>query len=622
MVTAARFRVDPKLAALLGEGYRSAEHALRELVDNAWDADATVVRVSLPATMTSQPVVIEDDGTGMTEAEVRRDYLAVARSRQSRKGDHTLGLRRLVKGRKGIGKFAGLTVADTMIVETRCRGIQTRLVIRKEDILATASYDAGGPDGVDGVAAGDLETIDLPLEVTPCDPDAHGTTVRLEGLSQQFDLPTSERFKPILMLEYGRQPAFAITVNGEPIGVEDIPGKTYAFQDDLPGVGAVHLRLTVSDGKKALRQSGVALRASGKIVGKPMTFGLEEDDEVPPKLLKKVYGELEADGLASSATADWGDVIETRAFHAVSGWASGHLKRALGEVFANEMTLARARLKQHVMRRLAEMPEHRRAFAEQKIERVLSTMYGEKPERVEAVVTVTLDAMEQDDYYVVVRAVNEAPREDVSTFAAVLSDFGLADMAHMADQARNRLTFLDKLEDLIANPATREQEVHVALERNLWVLGSQFALMASNRSLRRVIEDFTGSKYTGERAAERPDLLLLDSVLGKRVLIEFKRPSLDITREHEAQAATYRDELVSKLPGGMEVLILGRGVSRGSDRTYVPYLLTVASYTEIVSRARNELSWLLEQLTTEATPPSLRAALRVGPVGALREGVA
>lgn len=604
MATAARFRVDPKLATLLGEGYRSAEHALRELVDNAWDADATSVRVTLPSTMTGEPVVIEDDGTGMTEAEVRRDYLAVARSRQSRKGDRTLGLQRLVKGRKGVGKFAGLSVADVMIVETRCRGSHTRLLIRKEALLARApALDETGADGLD-FAASDLESIDLPLEVTPCDPAAHGTTVRLEGLSQQFDLPTAERLKPILMLEYGRQPAFGVSVNGETIGVEDIPGKTYAFHDDLPGIGPVHLRLTVAEGSKALRQAGVALRAAGKIVGKPMTFGLEGDEEVPSKLLKKVYGELEADGLATSATADWGDVIETRAFRLVSGWAAALLKQALSEVFANEMTLARARVQQQVMRRLAALPEHRRPSAEKGVGRVLRTMYGERPDRIEAVVNVALDAMEHDDYFVVVRAVNEAATEDVTTFAAALAEFGLADMAHMADQARNRLAFLDQLDALIGNPATREQDVHVALERNLWVLGSQYALMASNRTLRRVIEEYTGAKYTGQRASERPDLLLLDSVLGKRVLIEFKRPSIDITREHEAQAATYRDELVTKLPGGMEVLLIGRGVPKASDRTYGTHLLTVASYAEVVSRARSEVSWLLEQLTAEPEPAS------------------
>jgi hypothetical protein len=40
MSSHANFRVDPRLTSLLGESYRSTEQALRELVDNAWDADA------------------------------------------------------------------------------------------------------------------------------------------------------------------------------------------------------------------------------------------------------------------------------------------------------------------------------------------------------------------------------------------------------------------------------------------------------------------------------------------------------------------------------------------------------------------------------------------------------
>jgi hypothetical protein len=552
MATAARFRVDPKLAALLGEGYRSSEHALKELIDNAWDADAANVRVTLPGPLTADPVVIQDDGTGMTEAEVRRDYLAVASSRLSRKGENTLERRRPVKGRKGIGKFAGLMVADTMIVETQCRGTRTRLVIRKADLAtgASAAVASGtaavGGGGVEDRA--DLETIDLPLDAAPCDPDERGTTVTLLGLSQAFDPPSAERLKPILMLEYGRQADFAITVNGDPLGVEDIPGAPFAHEDDLPEVGPVRLRFTVSDGKKALRQSGVALRATGKVIGKPTVFGLDQDEEIPPKLLKKLYGELDAEGLADSATGDWGDVVETRAFAAVSGWASVHLKRALSQVFANEVQLARARLAQQVARRLAQLPEHRRPFAEQRIERVLTSLYGEKEERVEAVVTVALDAIEYDAYYAVIQAVDAAKHEDVATFATALGEFGLVDMAHMADQARRRLAFLDLLDNLIANPATREQDLHTALEHNLWVLGAEYTLLVSNKTLRRAVEQLTGVRYTGERASERPDLLLLGGVTGRHLLIEFKRPDLDITREHEAQASTYRDELITKFP--------------------------------------------------------------------------
>jgi len=45
------FRVDPRIAEILGESYRSSEQALKELVDNAWDAAATRVEIKLPDPM-------------------------------------------------------------------------------------------------------------------------------------------------------------------------------------------------------------------------------------------------------------------------------------------------------------------------------------------------------------------------------------------------------------------------------------------------------------------------------------------------------------------------------------------------------------------------------------------
>ena len=42
MPCTAHFRVDSKLAHVLGESYTSSEKALKELADNAWDAEAAM----------------------------------------------------------------------------------------------------------------------------------------------------------------------------------------------------------------------------------------------------------------------------------------------------------------------------------------------------------------------------------------------------------------------------------------------------------------------------------------------------------------------------------------------------------------------------------------------------
>ena len=47
MRSTSNFKVAPRLASILGDSYTSSEHALKELIDNSWDARATQVRNSV-----------------------------------------------------------------------------------------------------------------------------------------------------------------------------------------------------------------------------------------------------------------------------------------------------------------------------------------------------------------------------------------------------------------------------------------------------------------------------------------------------------------------------------------------------------------------------------------------
>src|SRR3546814_1241361 len=51
-----RFQVDSRLATLLSQEYRSTERALKELVDNAWDADADQVSIQLPKPLSGEQI--------------------------------------------------------------------------------------------------------------------------------------------------------------------------------------------------------------------------------------------------------------------------------------------------------------------------------------------------------------------------------------------------------------------------------------------------------------------------------------------------------------------------------------------------------------------------------------
>ncbi len=256
----ANFQVDPRLATLLGETCRSTEHAIKELVDNAWDADAPNVWITLPDAMSLDPITVRDDGTGMTERELRHEYLKVARDRRASKGERTPTLHRLVKGRKGIGKFAGLIIAEIMTVQTSARGQTTCLTVPKQELLSSTT---------------DLEKLPLPLDTTPCAAKDHGTTITLSSLHQHLAFPNPERLKQLLMLDYGRETGFTILVNEQPLGVADIGGDSFTTEETLPDVGTVRLHFKITDEKQPAKNAGIAIRVNGTIVGPPEHFGLE-----------------------------------------------------------------------------------------------------------------------------------------------------------------------------------------------------------------------------------------------------------------------------------------------------------------------------------------------------------
>jgi len=573
-----RFQVDSRLATLLSQEYSSSERALKELVDNAWDADAEVVSVTLPKPMSGEPIVIQDDGTGMTEEELRRHYLSIAADRRSRRGERTSGKNRLVKGRKGIGKFAGLMAAAAMTLETRARGRLCRFTLRLDDLSQVE----------------DIEQLDIGLHSEPCAPELHGTSITLSDLHQGLAYPDANKLRQILLQDYGRQDDFSITVDGKRLDVDDVSGSYSELEQDLPNAGKVKLRFAISDGKTGLRQPGITLRVDGKSVGRPGFFGLDQRDDFPSKLLRKLYGEIEADGLRDHITAGWDAAVEnSELLQEVEAHIQPILREAYEQQYRREIQLAQARLQKAILARLSALPEHKRAFADRAIKKILDKYYGEPESKVEPVVNVLLEAMESSDYRILLEHIADATPGDVAGIAERLNEFGLAEMAFLVQQAAARQVYLDQLDALARDASTTEVVLHKALERNLWVFGPEYSLFSSNSTLRRQVEDMLGKTYTGDKADKRPDLLLNENLGRQYLLIEFKRPSHALNHDDYVQAIAYRHELAKYLSSPIQVLLVGG--SRSADfptNNLEPYVET-RIFGQVISTARRQIEWLL-----------------------------
>ncbi len=577
-----RFHVNTRLAKLLSENYRSSEKALKELIDNAWDAEADTVKITLPEPLTEQAIIIQDDGSGMTENELRQEYLFIANDRRIRRGEITKNKKRKAKGRKGIGKFAGLMAASSMKLETWARGRKCTFVLTKED------YGK----------AEDIEKLPINLDSQKDYEIDHGTRITLTGLNQGFTFPNADKLRQILLHEYGREEDFNIEVDGKLLGIDDVKGAYTEYEKNLPDVGKIRLRFTISNQRKNLRAPGISIRVDGKIVGKPEYFGLEEANDFPPKLLKKLYGEIEIDGLIDHVTADWGALVEnSELFEAVKKDVFPVLREKFKQEYGQEISLAQARLQKRINQRLQELPEYKRKFAEQSIKSILERYYGEPESKVEPIVSVLLDALERTDYRTILEYINEASHSDIAKLAEVLNQFGLIELAIIGEQANSRLIFLEKLDYLCRNSSTEEKNIHDLLAKNLWVFGLEYSFFSSNITLKRQVEDLLGKTYSGKRANKRPDLLLNMNADNKYLLIEFKRPNHSLTYTDYQQATGYRNDFLPFIENEIKVLVIGG--KKGNDllnlKNHEPNT-DILTFSEMISKARNQLNWLLKQL--------------------------
>jgi hypothetical protein len=571
MNTSANFRVDPRLASLLGENYRSTELAIKELVDNAWDADAENVWVELPSPLTMDPIVIRDDGTGMTESEVRNEYLNIASSRVLRKGERTRLKNRQVKGRKGIGKFAGLMVASLMKISSRTRGQETQLQIWRDELIR-AKYD--------------LEQVNLPLESLAADPEAHGTEITLSGINQNFTFPNADKLKRLLVLEYGRMPDFTIWVDGEKVDIEDIPGDAFEEHIELSTGERAYLRFTISDGKRPLKQSGIAVRVGGKVVGPPRFFGLGENEEIPPRLLRRIFGEVVADSLEADVTADWGSIIDNSLIlQELTRKLRPALTRAVQEIYYREVDLSKTRMRKCIDDGLDRLPDHRRAHAERAMDQVLRKFYGESESRISTVISLLLDAYEKSDYWLIMQEMEASLGADNEQQTKVFSEFGMLDLAMITQQTSHRLTLLRDLERLLFDPTVDLNQTKQILASNFWIFGNKYPLLSTHQELQQVIDLYVNHKYTNGHAGEAPYLLLLQDFNKGFLLLDLKKPDHTIDLYDRRKAKEFQADLKNYLPGrDIEVLVLGGAVSSSLVEPSVNGQMRFISYKGLIDR--------------------------------------
>jgi signal transduction histidine kinase len=174
------FSVDTQLFRELGELLVGRDStALTELVKNAYDADATYVRVTGhnlddPAVGT---ISVLDDGTGMSAAQFRKGYLTIAGRSKNRGERRSTVFGRRFTGEKGIGRLATHKLAHNLGISSVAGTIDHAR--GRSQVTARIDWDA--VERYPTVADIGRDALTVAHKTLPR-PRASGTAVLLENL--------------------------------------------------------------------------------------------------------------------------------------------------------------------------------------------------------------------------------------------------------------------------------------------------------------------------------------------------------------------------------------------------------------------------------------------------------
>jgi hypothetical protein len=571
--------IDLNVLDHLADGlYSSVAAVITETVANAWDADATEVKITLD--IPNDRIEIVDNGIGMDADAVNDHYLRVGYRR--RKDGDTTPRGRAVMGRKGIGKLSLFSIADLIEIHTKADGTDVvGLKIISRDLRNAMES---------GLAEYNPEPVPVPAGALP---NGHGTRIIISSLkrnrlremapeslrrrlARRFSVIGSDEFR-VLVNEVDVTTAdredlkfveYLWTFGDSPVDTSScVSLKNTERLDDRASewnstwqvrgwIGTVDRprRLATPEGNL----NSVIVLARGRLVDEDV-LGRISGAEVYTKYLT---GQVEADFLdatdaADIVTSNRQRVIEddTRVDALVL-----FLQRALRKI-ADAWSALRATGKTSELRRrypgiggwLNGLPQGWQSKAEKLLERIATMDVGQDDadheENQRTLLRHAIFGFERLRIRGDAEELERALSEGVDSLLRLLADRDSLEASLYRDIVRNRLEVIGELQKLVdANHPERVLQKY--LFDHLWLLDAAWERATGSEEMERRLrlkdsfkdDDETKNKYG------RIDIRYR-TVAGKHVIVELKRASVR-TRIYELaeQGAKYVDAMKEILP--------------------------------------------------------------------------
>lgn len=294
--------IDKSHIITIGERlYTESIEFVREIVNNAYDADSTLVEIIVAEDI----IEIRDNGAGMDRDGLRQYFNIGSQQKLYTPKSPIYGRDRI--GQFGIGKFATLSAGKRFEVITKNGDFVGRVTFDKEEWEKSK------------------DVWELPLEILPSDfRKTDGTTVILAGLTKRFDPKDIEA--KIIEGTPLKAPHFRVILNSHTITPRSLSGHRIPFLEGTsfgPVTGEIIILPETASSTKDL---GIEIKVKQVTVRREF-FGMETWG----KAMARIAGEVNADFLpiTSDRTGFIKDSSEYEEFQNVMERVVGNVKVTL-----------------------------------------------------------------------------------------------------------------------------------------------------------------------------------------------------------------------------------------------------------------------------------------------------
>jgi len=532
--------------------------AVVELIANAWDAGATDVKILWPISKATPRFSIQDNGTGMTNAEFNTRWRTLNYNRQDHQGSTVTfpdGLKpgqpdRTAFGRNGIGRWSGFCFGKAYVVDTHKDQIRNRYQVTR----------------------GVQTPFEIKQEITDEKTKKHGTTIECLDCHNIWLSPDDVRGE--IGMRFLTDPNFRVSVNGEAVSFEDInnPNIETLKLKIRHGITADLIVIDTQASDRTTKQHGVAWHVGGRLVGTCSWRGVgPEEDLIDGRRIaaKRFTFIVRADHLANAEAIkkDWsGFDRDNEQYQEAAKVVYDKVREYLLSASEDDRKETFAKAAERNFDKLKSMgPLQREKWADF-VTQAQENCPSIKESDIVKLSEVVASLEQSKSGYALLHKLSEYGPDRIDELNSILADWTLDMAKAVLDEIGQRLVLVEELKVRIEDPKTQEvQDLQPLFERGLWIFGAEFETIeyTANESMTRVVQSlFKQPNMKGSR--NRPDFAILpDGTSGlysyprydsdggevgtdKLVIVELKKPELKIGEEQKAQCWKYVKELFEK----------------------------------------------------------------------------